>query len=515
MYNFWTIIKSDYLQRTRGYGFLVALCMALALGYSFVPPLNASYSTISIGEYIGEYNSAWFGYVIAIMSSIFISLFGYFVINNTIKRDTHTNVGNIIATTQVKNISYLNSKMFSNLLVFLSISIPVLFMGMMLFFIYGDGSIFRLSDFIKPYVLVCLPVFVLTSGLALLLEAVFKSRTVLQYMVFFILFFGAILSTGTESVNQNFNPIGDKIITQQMIHQVNELSQEKQGLNIGFSLNDNTKTRTFKFSGVDFPANYIWSRLLWMMGGFVFMLLSGIFFSRFEKPLLRHPAENKLPAFEKIISHFQFEKSTSLVPRFSISPILKGELILLFRKTTFWSWVLTISLMVALTLAPLSIAHKIILPILWFVHITKWSRLTTKAVEHKMSLFESVSFNPISRLMTSQILAGVIASIALALPLIVRLFISGQMVGALSVILGAVFIVVLAVLLGLLCRGRKLFEVLFFILIYANLNSISQLDFFGGMHTEISYLIRLTLLVGAGLITCYFLKYTTKNISFN
>ncbi|WP_243456863.1 hypothetical protein [Polaribacter batillariae] len=74
---FLNIIKLDYLQRTRNYNFLITLCASLAIAYTFVPEPNANYSTIRISDYVGYYNSAWFGYVTAIMSSIFLSLIGF------------------------------------------------------------------------------------------------------------------------------------------------------------------------------------------------------------------------------------------------------------------------------------------------------------------------------------------------------------------------------------------------------------------------------------------------------
>ena len=72
MKSFLQIIKYDYLQRTRSYAFLITLYISLAVAYTFVPEPDANYSTIRIGDYLGVYNSAWFGYVTAIMSSIFL-----------------------------------------------------------------------------------------------------------------------------------------------------------------------------------------------------------------------------------------------------------------------------------------------------------------------------------------------------------------------------------------------------------------------------------------------------------
>lgn len=114
MKNLINTIKFDYLQRTRTYPFLVTLCASLAIAYTFVPEPNANYSTIRIANTVGFYNSAWFGYVTAMMTSMFLSLIGFYLVNSGIKKDIETKVGQIVASTKVTNFTYLLSKVSSN-----------------------------------------------------------------------------------------------------------------------------------------------------------------------------------------------------------------------------------------------------------------------------------------------------------------------------------------------------------------------------------------------------------------
>lgn len=130
---FFTIIKSDYLQRTRSYAFLITLCATLAIAYTFVPEPNANYATIKIANYVGYYNSAWFGYVTAIMTSLFLSLMGFYLVNNGIETDVKIKVGQIVASTPISNFKYLLSKVLSNFLVLLTIVAVVFIMNIILF----------------------------------------------------------------------------------------------------------------------------------------------------------------------------------------------------------------------------------------------------------------------------------------------------------------------------------------------------------------------------------------------
>jgi putative Mn2+ efflux pump MntP len=142
--SFVSIIKGDYLQRTRSYGFLVTLAISLFVAYTFVPATDASYTTLRIGNYIGEYNSAWIGYVSAIMTSVFLSLIGFYLVNSGIKKDIETEVGMIIATTQVSNFKYLLSKAISNYLVLLTIVVIVFLVNIGIFFIRSEGFPFEI-----------------------------------------------------------------------------------------------------------------------------------------------------------------------------------------------------------------------------------------------------------------------------------------------------------------------------------------------------------------------------------
>jgi len=98
-----SIIKADYLQRTRSYAFLVTLAISLYIAYTFVPAPGAAYTTVRVGNFIGVYNAAWIGYVTAMMTSVFLSLIGFYLINNSIKKDIETGVGMIIAATSISN----------------------------------------------------------------------------------------------------------------------------------------------------------------------------------------------------------------------------------------------------------------------------------------------------------------------------------------------------------------------------------------------------------------------------
>src|ERR1043165_2991691 len=98
---------ADVRERTRRYSFLVTLGFTLYAAYLFVPPAGASYITLSLARYRGIYNSAWIGSLVSMMSTMFLSLAGFYLVKNAISRDRATGVGEILAATRVGKLTYL------------------------------------------------------------------------------------------------------------------------------------------------------------------------------------------------------------------------------------------------------------------------------------------------------------------------------------------------------------------------------------------------------------------------
>ncbi len=502
------LVKADYQQRTRSYAFLITLCVALALGYSFVPPADAVYSTIRIGAYVGKYNTAWFGSVMALMSGVFISYFGYFIISSSIKRDAEIGLGTIMAATQTSNFTYLFAKFLSNYLVLFSLVVSVIVMGIVLFLFYGVGP-FVAGDFFTPFILTCLPTLALVSAFAILIELIFRKSSTFQNILFSVIFFSALFIPTFSDYSEMGDPFGIKIITEEMNAQVTQLTNEEEvSFNIGYVINDQSTTRSFDFVSIDFPVFYVISRLFWVLASLVLLLLSSLVFHRFRSSPIKKQAKGQGKVLEDKGGNFEFNLDQPLAFDFGILPLIKAELKLLLRQQNIWLWIATVGGMVALSLAPISIAHQFILPVLWFIHVSKWSKLTTKEIENRTQLFAAVSYKPVARLFGAQLVSAMICMLVLSFPLVIRLIVSAHWVSVIAVLLGSAFVVTLAALLGQVSKSSKLFEVLFFILTYANLNTIPFLDYFGALHSSIGYVAILITLVFVTTSINYFYKLT-------
>lgn len=509
---FFTISVSDYLQRTRSYTFLITLCISIAIAYTFVPEPNANYSTIRVADYTGNYNSAWFGYITAIMTSVFLSLIGFYLVNSTIKTDRTARTGHIIAATPISNFAYLFSKVVSNFLVLLTIVGIVFLVSIGLFFLYNDGSPFEMLQFTKPYSLITVPTMFFIAAVAVCFEVLFGKYSIIQNIGFFILFSMMMVYAPKSQQQFGWDVFGSKIV----IHQIEETVREKENLtedinmSIGYIITDTVGSKKFHFNGVDFPVSFVISRLLWSILSVLLIIGIAPFFHRFNT---KEPVRKKqhIPSISK--QTITKEITVSSLPKtetnYSILPLLKTEIALLVRSGKKWLWIVNGIGMILLAVLPLQMAHQLVLPTLWFLQVHRLSELTVKETSHNAHYFAFTSYQPLRRLLTSQLCAGILLMLFLGLPLLIRM--THDIHAMVSIILGGFFITLLASVLSSITKSKRLFEVLFFMITYGNINSIPFLDYFGGMSHTASYILSMTI----GIITFGFLIYTLRKYELN
>src|SRR5664279_4353814 len=124
----WKIALADHRERTRRYPFWVVMVGCAWMAYM----IYLDKAQVTLGENYGYFNSAWSTGVVVITANTVLTLFGFFVVKNTIERDEQTRVGMLLAATPISNAEYLLGKLVSNFLTLASfavvfiLSIPML-----------------------------------------------------------------------------------------------------------------------------------------------------------------------------------------------------------------------------------------------------------------------------------------------------------------------------------------------------------------------------------------------------
>ncbi|HEU4495649.1 MAG TPA: ABC transporter permease [Flavobacterium sp.] len=511
-----SIIKADYLQRTRSYTFIITLLASVYGAYLFVPPAGAHYATVRIGQYVGINNAAWVGHVTAIMASTFLWLIGFYIINNGIRRDKETGVGQIIATTAISNFDYLLAKAVSNFLVLLSITSIIILMAFGLILTRSSNYNFSVSQFLLPYIFTTLPSIFFLSALAVLMEVVFGKRTNLLNVSFFFL-----LSLVVGMVNTSHNPnmkwidiLGNKYLTANMSEALKAQHPlaESENAAIGFTVRGKEiETKYFVFEGSDWSFEYIISRIAWIAIAVALVYMASRLFNRFDEKITIQKKkkviidEGSQPIF---INNSKPAELPKAVQAFGIIPLVKTELLMLLRKGPRWFWIINLGIFIALFAVPIEFAHVYLLPVLWFLQVNRWADLSTKEKFYGTDCFIYASYKPLQRLLAAQILAGYILAFALALPLVLRHAISGNAISAASIVCGALLLIAFAVSAGIVSGGKRFFEIVLFMATYALIQGVPFFDYLGALHHNIDYLLCLLGSISVQLtIAFWFRKY--------
>ena len=340
-----SIIKADYLQRARSYAFLITLLASIAFSYTFLPAPEAGYSTVRVGEYVGYNNSAWIGHVTAIMASTFLWLIGFYLVNNGIRRDIETGVGQIIATTSISNFKYLLAKTLSNFFVLLTIVFIVIIMSFSLVLIRGSGYPINLSQFLLPYLFVTIPTVFIVSAVAVFTEVIFGKYTVLQNITFFFFFsvlVGSINASGKSGYNW-LDILGTKELTDGLSNLVNAAHTDaERKVSVGFIIGGIEKKKFFLFEGMGWRSGYILLRLAWTVIAVLLIFIASRLFNRFDTRELIFAKKKQLAIVVAMeipeLKEIHLQDLPVAQPALGILPFVKTEFLMLIRKGPRWFW---------------------------------------------------------------------------------------------------------------------------------------------------------------------------------
>ena len=275
------------------------------------------------------------------------------------------------------------------------------------------------------------------------------------------------------------------------------------------------QTPVFEWEGIDWNFAIIRQRLIWMAVSIILVLIAALGFNRFDATKIRKQKTKKSKFFGKnktiaetiyVPSGMRLKNTVLPKSRFSFFALLKAELKMMLKgNATLWKFV-TLVFFILLAVTPISFAYKVGLPLLWFFQTLVLSNLGSREISSRSADYIFSSPFPLLRQLPATITAATLLMVVLALPLIIRLAISGDFYGVVAILIGALFIPVAAIAFGIVTRGSKLFEVLFAATVYGSFNGIPFLDLVGVMEdSRVFGMAYYLLVISLGLIALAFM----------
>ncbi|SCL28405.1 hypothetical protein GA0070616_3687 [Micromonospora nigra] len=272
---------ADCKDRIRRPAYAVTLLAAVGLGYVAAPDGDARWVVMYIGNHRGVYNSAYIGTLIALASALWLTLGGFYVVRNGISRDESTGVGQLLAATPVRTITYLFGKFVSNCLILASMVGVLAITAMVLQLARGEDRAIDPIALLTPFVVIALPLVAFTAAMALLFESVPLLKAGLGNILWF--FVWLVVAIGGQSPGAPLGGIGVHAVADSMAR-----AMVDQGIDIsegGFSLGlvylDNP-LRTFSWDGLDLSGGYLGGRLAMIVVAMLLALVPALWFPRFD-----------------------------------------------------------------------------------------------------------------------------------------------------------------------------------------------------------------------------------------
>src|SRR6185436_15530464 len=162
------LARADFLERVRRYSFLIMLGAVTFLGYqAAIGNIN-----VQVGNYRGEFNSAWVGSMMSIIASFFLGWFGFYLVKGSLARDRETGVGQIMATTPLTRPLYTFGKWVSNFAVLISMVSVLAVAGIGIQFLTGESRQLEFAALLAPFLFIALPMMAMVAALAVLFESI-------------------------------------------------------------------------------------------------------------------------------------------------------------------------------------------------------------------------------------------------------------------------------------------------------------------------------------------------------
>jgi hypothetical protein len=371
-------------------------------------------------------------------------------------------------------------------------------------FVLAEDRTFDAWQMFSPFLLLSLPMLLLTSAVAVFFETMPVLRGGIGNVAF-IFVWGFML--GSNLPRHSELPHNDLLGTGVALPGMFKACQAAfpdfdpahADVGIGVNVHDTRwAVTTFPWHGIEWTAQHVMWRLGWIIAGLALAAVAAIPFDRFD-PARRAPLRQQRNSMRRRFALKQPARAASVsaeeqrvMPDVVLTPLTTGAARIRLGAMIWAEWKLIVrglrwwfagplGLSIAALTTPIGAVHAIVLPIAWFWPVLLWSKLGTREAVHNTEPIFFSAPHPLSRQLASTWIAGVMLSVMTGLAVALRFMIAGDGHALVAWCAGAAFIPALALALGVWTRSSKAFEAIYTGLCYAVIQQARPLDFMGAV----------------------------------
>ncbi|HKO55821.1 MAG TPA: hypothetical protein VJ276_08070 [Thermoanaerobaculia bacterium] len=285
------IVRADFLIRFRRVSTVVVFLLLSAMAYVWVPDPRTGRALIQIDGHRALYNSAAIGMATALLGTIFIGLFGFYVISNALRRDVQSRCGFVIASTTVRNGEYLLGKFVGNVVFLVTFVAGYMVTSMAMLVVRGEAPLEPWTFFLQ-YLYTIPPAIVFVSALAILFESIPWLSGKFGDVVYFFLWassLGVVASMIEKGADPGIAGFFDFSGFGYLMDQMHN-AFHTNSLSIGSSSFDAAKP-VIVFPGLTMPFAWMVRRVAAMLLPLPLLGVALVFFHRFDPVRVRKSAD--------------------------------------------------------------------------------------------------------------------------------------------------------------------------------------------------------------------------------
>lgn len=281
------IVRADFLIRLRRPSTAVVFLLLSAMPYLWIPDPATGRALMQIGQQRALYNSATIGMATATLATMFIGLFGFYVISNALRRDVLSRCGYVIASTTMRGSEYIAGKFAGNVVFLTVFTAGFMLTAMAMVLVRGEAPLDPLL-FAKQYLLLAPPAIVFVSAIAIAFECTPLLRTKFGDVLYFFLWvaiLGAVVSAMEKGAGARWAHLFD-ISGFGMLREQLQTYYGTDSLSIGATNFDAAKG-TVDFAGLRLTPYWAMTRTLASLWPIAFLGVARLFFHRFDPARVR------------------------------------------------------------------------------------------------------------------------------------------------------------------------------------------------------------------------------------
>jgi len=478
------IIRTEFFFRFRRTTAMITLLAVAATVYLIIPDISTGRTLMHVNSARVLYNSAAVAVGTVVFCTILLSIIGFYIVSNSLRRDILTRTGYILAASPVTSTELIVGKFFGSVLYLTGIMVTYMISAMVMFLIRGESTLEPLV-FLSIYVVFVMPVVFFCAAAAIAFESLPLLSGRIGDVVFFFVWAAtfsipvaladhASLSSG---IFKSLDVVGMLPIIGKFQEQFHDAA-----VSIGFTEFD-PALKPVLFNGISWTWNLLFQRCSTLLLPVLLLILARIWFHRFDPVRVKSSARNeKRNIFEKLrrlgkpVTRM-FQKYT--IGGNSFISSIRADVLMTVMLSPFVLVAMVVCIIFSLSVDIVTLRSSI-LPAIIVVVVIVLSDFTTRDDSSGMQSLLFTAPRIKSRYVVWKFFSALMVTVCFTLIPIMRFVFELPRI-AVSLCIGSVLLAAGAVGFGVLTGSRKLFVAIFLMLLYIAMNAknVPLFDFAG------------------------------------